>query len=92
VVDKLNHCISKRLDAAHSICLVVDLWTNVLNSDFVGIAAIITTACFTREIIAINMVRMTGKHTAENIKKSIEHGVNIFEFDKSKIHGNKKYF
>jgi hypothetical protein len=33
------------------------------------------------------MVHVEGSHTSENIKKYIESGINIFQFDKSKIRG-----
>ena len=35
------------------------------------------------------MMEMLGSHTAEVIKEATEHMINQYEFDKSKIHGNK---
>ncbi len=64
-----------------------DIWTNSINSDFIGLAAVLTNSTYDREIFVINMMRLSGRHTAENVKIAIEELVNRFKFDKSKING-----
>jgi len=76
--------IEIKLQNAESICLIVDIWTNQVSADFLGLAVVLTNSFFEREILAINMMRMPGSHDAENIKYSIEKMINFFDFDKSK--------
>ena len=80
--------IENRLDAAYSICLIVDIWTNEPNVDFIALGAFCINSNFERELIIINMMEMPGPHTAEVIKDATEQMVNQFEFDKSKINGD----
>jgi hypothetical protein len=76
--------IEIKLQNAESICLIVDIWTNQVSADFIGLAVVLTNSFFEREILVINMMRMPGSHDAENIKYSIEKMINFFDFDKSK--------
>lgn len=55
--------------------------------DFMGLAAAITNESQVREMIVIGMMKMPGKHNAENILSTTETLVNRFDFDKSKIIG-----
>jgi hypothetical protein len=87
VMKNLRKCQENKLNNAETISLMTDLWTNRANSDFIAVAASCSNSCFDREIFIIDMVRMEGRHTAENIKKAIEIMINKFEFDKSKISG-----
>lgn len=67
------------------VTLIIDLWTNKSGSDFIAIGASLMYNKFSREIIVLNMKRMTKSHTAEAIKESVEEIINDFDFDKSKI-------
>jgi hypothetical protein len=89
VMDKMNQEISRKLNKSFSIRIVVDIWTDLINSDFIGIAALVSISIddSPREVLAINMLRMSGNHTSENVKKAVEDGINVFDFDKSKVHG-----
>ena len=88
-MDKLYEILEHKLKHAVSVCLIVDIWTNTVNADFIGLAAVFTDSQLEREVHIINMMRMPGPHCAENIKIAVEKMVNNFEFDKSKIHGIK---
>ncbi len=87
LMNSLYTLLGARLNEAESICLIVDIWTNNVNSDFIGLAAVITDPKLSRELHVIDMMRMPGPHSAEVIKFSIEHMVNKYDFDKSKIKG-----
>jgi len=85
----LNHLyllIENKLETAKTVCLVVDLWTNLINSDYIALGAVITNNTFDRKMIIVNMMRMVGMHNSENVKLAIEAMINKFQFDKSKIH------
>ena len=58
--------------------------------DFLGIACNLTNNYFEKEVIVVGMIKMHGKHNAENIKIAIEDLINRFSSDKSLISG--KYF
>ncbi|CAF1137446.1 unnamed protein product [Brachionus calyciflorus] len=72
VYESVNNEIEKKLKRAASICLVSDIWTNKPILDFLGLAANIVYDNFEKEILVIGMVRMSGRHNAENIKQAIE--------------------
>ncbi len=88
----LNHfymLIETKLETAVTVCFVVDLWTNLINSDYIALGVVITNNSFDREMIIVNMMRMIGTHNSENVKLAIETIINRFRFDKSKI--NSRY-
>jgi hypothetical protein len=73
VYSSLRKEIERRLQAAETICLITDLWTNKQNDDFIALCGVITNEFFEREILVIDMLPMLGEsHTAENIKDAIE--------------------
>jgi hypothetical protein len=41
-MDALHVLLQDKLNEAESVCLIVDIWTNIVNSDFIGLAAVIT--------------------------------------------------
>ena len=90
IIDLLNDTIEKRLQAAEFIHLFTDLWSNRNNIDFISLAACIINKDFEREILVINMMAMSGRHTAENISSCVEKLVNKYSFDKKKITGKTK--
>jgi hypothetical protein len=85
-MDKLYEILEHNLKHAVCACLIVDIWTNTVNADFIGLAAVLTDSQLEKEVHIINMMRMPGPHCAENIKIAVEKMVNKFLFDKSKIH------
>jgi len=89
----LNHLyllIENKLETAVTVSFVVDLWTNLINSDYIALGVVITNNSFDREMIIVNMMQMIGTHNSENVKSAIETIINRFRFDKSKIHS--KFF
>lgn len=84
-ITKLHSIFQKKLNNAQFICLIIDIWTNAANSDFIALAVVTTNSDFEQEIHTINMKRINEAHTAETIKKYREMMVNEFDFDKSKI-------
>jgi hypothetical protein len=87
VYDRLHKAIEIKLKLGMSVGLIVDIWTNRTNKDYIALAAIIMNSQFEKEICVIGMIRMPpGGHNADNIKKTVEELVNKYDFDKSKIH------
>ena len=72
---------------AASIVLIVDLWSNESNAQFLALGAAIMNSNLEREVIVIGMVPMDVDSTAENIKLAIQKILNEFDFDKETIHG-----
>ena len=62
--------------------------TNRANSDFIALAVSTINECFEREILVVNMERMTDRHTAEHIKECVESMINKYNFDKKKLKCN----
>jgi hypothetical protein len=89
VLGKMYEMLEKKLQNAMTVCLIVDIWTNAVNADFIGLAAVLTNEKLEREVHVINMMRMPGPHCAEVIKSAVEAMVNRFDFDKSRIHGTE---
>ena len=81
--------IEELLKQAYSICLIIDIWTNEPNIDFIALGAFCINSFFERELVILNMMEMPGPYTAEVLKEATEQMINQYEFDKSKIHGNK---
>lgn len=63
---------------AKSICLTTDLWTNNNMESFIGTTAHCTDDSFNLQSVMLACQRITGKHTAENIKDSFDDVVNSF--------------
>jgi hypothetical protein len=89
IKNKLHEEIEKKLQNAYSVSLIVDLWSNKSKDDYIGLCAVLTSFSYERELIAINMMRMIGSHTAENVKSCIEVMINFYKFNKSKIKSEK---
>ncbi len=88
VMTIMFNCIEKKLEASFSICLIVDIWTNNMNSDYLACAAFCSNLYHEREFFVIGMEAMPkGGHNSENIKLVIEKIVNKYKFNKSKLHG-----
>ena len=73
------------LNEASSITLVVDMWTSKNASDFIALGCVLMNHDFSRQLIILDMMKMTEAHTAEHVKFCVESMINKFEFDKSKI-------
>jgi hypothetical protein len=80
-MEKLTEALNSKLENAFSVCLISDIWTNKSMLD----------VNFNRKTLVIGMMLMPGNHSADYINEAIEILVNIYDFDKSKIHGNLKY-
>jgi hypothetical protein len=93
VMERFYSAVQNKLNRAVSVTLILDIWTNRLNRDFVALAASIIDHNFERELIVIGMMRMppTG-HNAESIKQVVECLINKYHFDKSKLRGNYQIF
>lgn len=90
VYDSLIKLIDSKLNSALSICLIIDIWTSVIMSDYIGLSASLRYESSQKEVIVIGFERMTGRHTAQNVKSAIEKILNSYSFDKKKISGNYK--
>lgn len=85
VMDKLREAITKKLNNANTVCLLVDLWSSKNGSDFIALIGLLGSKAFEREIVVLDMVKMNDSHTSENIKLAIENIINGYEFENSKI-------
>jgi hypothetical protein len=90
-MEKLTEALNSKLENAFRVCLISDIWTNKSMLDFMGLASKIIDVNFNRKTLVIGMMLMPGNHSADYIKEAIETLVSIYDFDKSKIHGNLKY-
>ena len=79
--------INAKLQNAVCITLITDIWTNKQMIDFIGLAACLVNSDFQKEILVIDMIKMSGAHNHLNIKNAIETMVNKFDFDKSRLIG-----
>ena len=77
--------ITNKLVDAKFITLITDIWTNASMIDYLALGASIINTSFIKEILIIGMVKMSGSHNAENIKKAIEIIINKLNFNKAKI-------
>ena len=84
-MSKFQNFVDTKLLRAQSVSLNIDIWTNRINADFLGVGAVLSYANFESELIVIGMDRMTGGHCAENIGLVLEKVVNVYKFDKTKI-------
>lgn len=87
VLNKLYCAIDKKLKEAVTVCLVLDLWTNSFNTDFIACAALVTYKTMVRESFVIGMTAMPGRHTSENIKQALMNLLKRYSFNRRKIHG-----
>jgi len=67
VMQLLFKMLENKLKNAAAITIIIDLWVNKAQTDFIAIGAAITNKSFEREIIVLNMMRMTERHTAEHV-------------------------
>lgn len=81
----LKSALTIKLTNAVSISLIVDIWVNKMQSDFIAVGAALMNDSFEREIVILDMMRMTTNHTAEHVKECVENMINGFNFDKRKI-------
>jgi hypothetical protein len=79
VVNKINKKIEEKLKTALSVSIIFDLWSNKMNTPFIGVAA-------ARETIILGTKKIEGTHSAENVKMHLESIVNQFDFNKNTIH------
>jgi hypothetical protein len=86
----MHKLLENKLQAATSCCLVVDIWTNKVNTDFIGLAAIVSNKNMQRDLVVLDLMRMPGNHSAETVKIAVEKMINRYNFNKSIIHG--KFF
>ena len=87
VSDNLTNRLKEKLKDAQSMCLIVDLWSNLSNQNYLALAVSVIFKDFSKEIRVIGMVPTNGSSNAESIKDCIEQIVNKYEFDKRKICG-----
>ncbi len=85
IIQHLESVIATKLQSAHSIHIITDIWTSNTMADFEAAGAVLTYENLRRELIVIGMERMWGPHTAENIKDALQTLINKYEFDKPKI-------
>jgi len=85
VFDILKNEINRRLNRATTISLVVDIWTNCIMADYLGLAAVLSYELGHRDVLIIGFGRMQGYHDSVNIKKMVEELVNVYDFNKKKI-------
>ncbi len=87
VIKLLRSAIESKLDDAETVCLIVDIWTNKRMIDFIALGAVVTNKSFERELFVIDIIPMSGRHTAENVRIAVKQMVENYDFDKSKIFG-----
>lgn len=86
VGETLHREIENRLNNAESISIVVNMWNNKMEKDFIAVGAYLMNSSFEDgEIMIIGMKRMKANHTEDYIKNCIETMVNKYDFKKSKI-------
>ena len=85
VMQMIHEAILIKLEKSISISIITDIWTNKQLKDFIAVAAKIIDEKFNKELLVIGLIRMSGRHCAENVKQGVESIVNKYSFDKSKI-------
>ena len=88
IMNNLEEVIALKLQEAHCVCIISDIWTTKNMHDFLAISANIMSKNFKRETVVIGMVKMPGNHNAEHIKEAIEQIINSFEFNKEKVNAS----
>ncbi|RNA02153.1 zinc finger BED domain-containing 4-like [Brachionus plicatilis] len=91
IIPKINENLHKSLEEklieANFVCLIIDLWSNLSNEQFLAVGASMIFKNFKKETRVIGMVKTNGSSNAESIKELVEIVVNKFDFDKKKILG-----
>lgn len=91
IIPKINENLYKSLEEklveANYVCLIIDLWTNFSNEQFLAVGASMIFKNFKKETRVIGMVTTNGSSNAESIKEFVEQIVNKFDFEKKKIIG-----
>ena len=64
-----------------SVCTTTDLWTNNQQSAYIGITAHFIDENFKLQSIMLTCTRITGSHTAENIKSTFDEIINNFNLE-----------
>ncbi|RNA09202.1 zinc finger BED domain-containing 1-like [Brachionus plicatilis] len=80
----LNKSLEEKLIEANFVCLIIDLWSNLSNEQFLAVGASMIFKNFKKETRVIGMVKTNGSSNAESIKELVEIVVNKFDFDKKK--------
>ena len=88
IMNNLEEVIALKLQEAHCVCIISDIWTTKNMHDCLAISANIMSKIFKRETVVIGMVRMPGNLNAEHIKEAIEQIINSFEFNKEKVNAS----
>jgi hypothetical protein len=57
-------------------------------SFFIGLGAVLINNLMEKELVILGLKRITGGHSAENVKAKIEEIVNQYRFDKKNIQVN----
>lgn len=71
VLDKLYFAIENKVKEAVSVCLVLDIWTNNFNTDFIACDAMLSYKTMEKESLVIGMTPMPGRHSSANIEKAL---------------------
>jgi hypothetical protein len=87
LMSKLQEKIEEKLQNAHFIYLIGDIWTSKSMSDYLALGVKAIDVNFEYQNLIIGIVRMSGPHNAENIKIAIEDIVNKLKINKEKIAG-----
>ncbi len=88
VLDKLYFAIENKLKEAVSVSLILDLWTNNFNTDFMPCAAMLSFKTIEKESLVLGMTPMPCRHTSANINKALLKLLQIYNFNRKKIYGN----
>lgn len=84
----LTDSIENELNRSDSICLVTDMWSTKSMVSYIAVGAYCSTLR-DRTFFVIGMLDMEdNSHTAENISKYLMNIINVYKFDKKKIHCN----
>lgn len=87
VLAKLMEVIQNRFNSAIYVTLITDIWSNRLNTRFLGLAACCTYIDSRKEMLVMDLQEIEERASAEVLREKIEEIVNKFAFDKSKIKG-----
>lgn len=74
--------IEEYLNNCDHICLIVDLWSNSLRNDYMGLAALISMSKI-KHLVVIGFERMEEtSHTADSLKSKIDRILSNYNFDR----------
>ncbi|CAF1066112.1 unnamed protein product [Brachionus calyciflorus] len=77
--------LEEKLKKSSSICLILDLWSDIGMRNYLAVASCMIFKSFSKELRILGMELMSESSTAENIKIAVEKIINRFQFDKRKI-------